>query len=41
MGLAHILLYKEKNIEMRDNYSIANSDYVEPLNPKDENFIYF
>lgn len=41
MGVAHIMLYKEKNDEMKKNYSISEDGFREPLNPKDENFIFF
>ena len=41
MGLAHVLLYKEKNEEMKKNYSISSDGFTESMNPKDKDFIYF
>ncbi len=41
LGLAHIMLYKEKMNELKNNYSIKDSAMVEALNPKDKDFIYF
>jgi hypothetical protein len=41
MGLAHILLYREKNQEMIANYSISRGDDDIGMNPRDKDFIYF
>lgn len=40
MGLAHILLYIEKDMELKENYETSPTNY-KCLNPKDEGFIYF
>lgn len=41
MGLAHVLYYKEKVNEFNNNYSMTDTGFTEPLNPKDKDFIYF
>jgi len=41
MGVAHLLLYKEKAEEMQKNYSLVDRQFTEALNPKDKDFIYF
>ena len=41
MGLAHILLYKEKNDELKTNYTNTAGGQIEGINPKDKDFIYF
>ncbi len=40
MGLAHVLMYNEKNEELRHNYTTTPTNY-DSINPKDEDFIYF
>lgn len=41
MGLAHVLLYKEKNQELKTSYTIKSDGYTPSLNPRDKEFIYF
>ena len=41
MGVAHLLLYKQKAEEMKTNYSLLDRNFTESLNPKDKDFIYF
>lgn len=41
MGVAHLLLYKDKAEEMDKNYSLTDKRFTESLNPKDKDFIYF
>lgn len=40
MGLAHVLMYVEKNDELRDNYTTKEANY-DHLNVKDDEFLYF
>lgn len=40
MGLAHILMYNEKSVELQTLRYNTKAEY-ETMNPKDENFIYF
>ena len=40
MGLAHMLMYNEKSDELMTLRYNTKTEYA-PLNPKDENFIYF
>lgn len=40
IGLKHVLYYKDKMKELNENYTIKG-DYVESMNPKDKDFIYF
>lgn len=40
VGLAHVMLYKSKADEMRENYSVK-AEVHESLNPRGEDFIYF
>ena len=41
MGVAHVMLFNEKMKELQDNYRIKDSGFVESLNPRDKDFIYF
>ncbi len=41
MGVAHVMLFNEKMKELEGNYRIQDSAFVESLNPKDKDFIYF
>lgn len=41
MGVAHILLFNEKMKELQNNYRIQDSGFMESLNPRDKDFIYF
>ena len=41
MGLAHVLYYKEKMKSLNENYSLADKEQTESLNPRDKDFIYF
>lgn len=41
IGVRHLLVYKDKSEELKNNYRIADEGYVESMNPKDKNFIYF
>ena len=40
MGLAHVLMYIEKNEELSRNLDTTPTSF-DHLNPKDEDFIYF
>ena len=40
MGLAHVMVFNNQHQELQENYS--NSGFVvEPMNPRDDKFIYF
>lgn len=41
MGVAHLLLYKEKAQDLNENYSLTDKAFTDTLNPKDKDFIYF
>jgi hypothetical protein len=41
MGIRHILLYREKNDELKDNYRINIDGLDESVNKKDKDFIFF
>lgn len=41
MGLRHLELYRNKNEELKHNYSLKDEGFVQSMNPKDEKFIYF
>ena len=41
IGLRHVLMYISKNNEMRQNYRIADEGFVESMNKKDKDFVYF
>ena len=40
MGVAHIMMYIEKYQELEETRETTPTSY-EPLNPKDDNFVYF
>lgn len=40
MGLANVLMYVEKNEELRENYTTKPTNY-DHLNVKDSEFLYF
>ena len=41
MGVAHIMLYKKKNEEIKHKYTTESEGFTESMNPKDKDFIYF
>lgn len=41
IGLAHILMYKDKNKEFVEQYRIKDDHGDLHFNPKDKDFIYF
>lgn len=41
MGVAHVMLFNEKMKELESNYRIQDSGFVDSLNPRDKDFIYF
>jgi hypothetical protein len=41
IGLRHVLMYREKNEELLRGNIIADEGFVESMNRKDQDFIYF
>lgn len=41
MGLAHVMIYKDKMARLKTEYRVPDTVVKEDLNPKGKNFVYF